>query len=142
VDVDSVAAECRALRSESGLATARWTSRAVGAALHQAIVEGARPAEVAVRALLRVAADPATRAPGRLICAGPWWDVPARPAASADQEELAELEARLAEADGRRVWLQRRARQELAARGEAVTRLSVAREACRLLGQARREAAS
>jgi hypothetical protein len=140
-DVEGLAAECRAVRSGLGLASSRWTARAVGVALHQAVVEGGRPVDAAVRALLRVAADPATRVPGRLVCDGPWWDVPARTAASsaADDEaaELAELEARLAEADGRRVWVQRRARQELAARGEPVTRLSVARLACRLLAEGR-----
>jgi hypothetical protein len=141
VDVDGLAAECRAARAQLGLASSGWTARAVGAALHQAVVEGGRPVDVAVRALLRVAADPATRVPGRLVCDGPWWDAVAAPAltpsSQEEQAELAELEARLAEADGLRVWGQRRARQELAARGEPVTRLAVARLACRFLAEGR-----
>jgi hypothetical protein len=137
LDVAGLAADCRSVRHRLGLPISGWTTRSVDAALHQAIVESGRPVAVAVRALLAVAADPATRSPGRLVCAGPWWDVAqvvVRPDADVRAvEELAGLEARLVEADGRRVWAQRRARQELAARGEPVTRLSVARLAVRFL---------
>jgi hypothetical protein len=136
LDVAGLAAECRLVRHRLGLPMSGWITRAVDAALHQAVVEAGRPVAVAVRALLAVAADPATRSPGRLVCAGPWWDVAevvVRPEPDGVVEELAGLEAKLVEADGRRVWAQRRARQELAARGEPVTRLSVARLACRFL---------
>jgi hypothetical protein len=72
------------------------------------------------------------------VCDRPWWEAAraaGRPVAEGDASgQLVDLEARLGEADGRRVWAQRRARQELAARGEPVTRLSVARWACELLG--------
>ena len=50
--------------------------------------------------------------PARLLVAGPWWDAAERAdrqpsQGSADAGELAELEARLAEADGERVRVQR-----------------------------------
>jgi hypothetical protein len=45
------------------------------------------------------------------------------------------LEARLAEADGHRVRLQRLAREQLTAEGVVLTRLGVARRACALLDQ-------
>lgn len=138
VDVEATAARCRSVRQRLGLPSSRWTARAVGVALHAAVVEDGRTPDAAVRALLAVAADPVTRSPGRVNCAGPWWDAPASSTpptlpAEAEKRELTDLEARLAEADGRRVWAQRRARQELAAGGEPVTRLSVARLACVLL---------
>ena len=85
-----------------------------------------------------VAADPATRSPTRLSCPGPWWDrTDPRPGALAPDEvaELDQLEVRLREADGRRVWLQQRARADLAERGQALTRLGVARRACQLLDE-------
>jgi len=46
------------------------------------------------------------------------------------------LETRLADADGARVWAQQQAREQLATRGEPVTRLAVARLACTLLDHA------
>jgi hypothetical protein len=49
--------------------------------------------------------------------------------------ELQALEARLAEADGRRVWAQQRARDDLAQRGLPVTRID-RRPACELLDAA------
>lgn len=144
VDVEELAGRCREVRRAVGLPVAGWTSRAVAAAMTHAVVEADRPVVAAVRALLVLAADPTTRAPGRLAWDGPWWTGSAGFAAGdpAVDAELAVLEARLAEADGRRVWLQRRARQELASRGEPVTRLTVAREACRLLDGAAGEVAS
>jgi hypothetical protein len=63
-----------------------------------------------------------TRSPMRLAWPGPWWDeVPAVRAATScdDRSDLARLEARLLEADGRRVWAQQRARADLTERGEA-----------------------
>jgi hypothetical protein len=98
------------------------------------------PAKAAGPALLALAADPATRGPMRLPCPGPWWDQAraapghGRKDRDAEQErELQALEARLSEVDGRRVWAQQRARDELAERGLPVTRLTVARRACELL---------
>jgi hypothetical protein len=69
----------------------------------------------------------------------PEWDAAeaasGRPAdETGDQvDELARLEAVLAEADGDRVRVQRLAREQLAVAGEPVTRVAVARLACRLL---------
>jgi hypothetical protein len=136
VDVEGLASECRSVRQRLGLPASRWTAGAVASALQAAAVEARRPTSLVIRALLAVTADPATRSPGRLVCAGPWWDVvevAVDHVVDGTAEELADLEERLAEADGRRVWAQRRARQELAARGEPITRLSVARLAVRLL---------
>lgn len=53
-----------------------------------------------------------------------------------ERDELDTLELRLREADGRRVWLQQRARAHLSERGEPLTRLSVARQARYLLDEA------
>ena len=72
----------------------------------------------------------------RLACPGPWWDeVRQAPTATAG-EEHGEWEARLLEADGRRVWAQQRARADLTDRGLPVSRLNVARRACELLDAA------
>jgi hypothetical protein len=74
-----------------------------------------------------------------LACPGPWWDeaddIPAVTAGEA-HGELAGLEARLLEADGRRVWAQQHARADLTDRGLPLTRLNVARRACELLDAA------
>ncbi|HEX2804744.1 MAG TPA: hypothetical protein VHN80_01070 [Kineosporiaceae bacterium] len=133
-DLDEVAARCCQLRRGLGLATGQWTARAVAEVLHAAVITQDWPADAAVPALLAVAADPATRSPARLPCPGPWWDAAERAGTAAagrgDADELLELESRLAETDGKRVWAQRRARQDLAAAGEPITRLSVARGAC------------
>ncbi len=102
---------------------------------------GGWPPQLIGPALRALAADPATRSPMRLPYPGPWWDTaetgqqqPAeRTAHIAEQQSL---EARLAEADGSRVWAQQQARAQLTARGETVTRLAVARLACQLLDQA------
>jgi hypothetical protein len=75
----------------------------------------------------------------RLACPGPWWDDVSSvgPAARYDDRgELDRLEARLLEADGRRVWAQQHARADLAARGEPLSRLNVARRACKVLDDA------
>jgi hypothetical protein len=99
-------ADCRAARGRLGLATGLWTPRAVARVLHRSVVEHGWPAEAAVPAIRALAADPETRGPGRLPCPGPWWEAAERrhaPAASASSsEELASLEARLAEVDGHR----------------------------------------
>jgi hypothetical protein len=106
--------------------------------LGQAVHVQGRPARVAVGALLAIAADPTTRSPVRLGYDGPWWDRPETGPGLAPHEvdELDQLEARLREADGRRVWVQQRARSELLERGEPLTRLHVARRACQLLDEA------
>ncbi len=73
----------------------------------------------------------------RLAEAGPWWDHAERPGLTRtrqEQDELDGLEATLADADDRAL-LQRTARGQLTAEHEPLTRLSVARRACRLLEQ-------
>ncbi|MEU4228329.1 hypothetical protein AB0F17_28880 [Nonomuraea sp. NPDC026600] len=66
-------AEVRALR-------AGWGTRSIVRVLtHTDIAE--RPWPVVRRAMLAVAADPASQAPGRLLADGPWWNLP-DPAAS------------------------------------------------------------
>ncbi len=102
---------------------------------------GGWPPQLIGPALGALAADPATRSPMRLLCPGPWWDTAETgqmPSAdrTAHLVEQQNLEARLAEADGSRVWAQQQARAQLTACGETVTRLAVARLACQLLDQA------
>jgi hypothetical protein len=87
VDVEELVARCREVRQRSGLPVAGWTARAVGAAVGQAVTERGVLVDVAVRAVLLVAADPATRSPGRLVCAGPWWEAAHRAAAPAPDDE-------------------------------------------------------
>jgi len=131
--LEAVAVRCQRLRADAGLAVNRWTLRCVLAAVHAALQRG-RPADRLVAALLAAAADPATRSPMRLAEAGPWWDPPARTPLQRtrqEQDELDELEAFLADRDDR-AWLQAQARTQLAAAGEPVDRLGVARRACRL----------
>jgi hypothetical protein len=132
-DVAQVAADCRAARRRLGLATGLWTTPAVARVLHRSVVEHGWPAEAAVPAVLALAADPETRGPGRLPCPGPWWEAAERgqsPVHSAPSiEELEGLEARLADADGHRVRMQRLAREQLTAEGAIRTRLGVARAA-------------
>ncbi|MBI4940552.1 MAG: hypothetical protein HY830_07395 [Actinobacteria bacterium] len=142
VDLEEVADRCRRLRQDLGLPARLWTAGHLGQVLVAAVRDHDRPADVAVPALLAIAADPATRSPARLSCPGPWWDSPTAPhnpragsAAGAEggPSELPELERRLAETDGARVALQRRARAQLLLEGSPVTRLTVARRAVQLL---------
>jgi hypothetical protein len=134
-DLDNVAARCRATRNRLGLPTGRWTTRVLTDVLARAVLDCGWPPETAVAALLTVAADPTTRSPARLCCPGPWWDSVTNQATGLpdDRTELAAWEARLAEADGLRVWAQRTARDQLAGEGNPITRLTVARRACALL---------
>ena len=126
-------AERRRLRRPTGL----WTASGLAGLIHASIHEHGWPAAAVVPALLALAADPATKSPARLPCAGPWWESAETPATTAPADpELTALEARLAEADGARVALQRQARRELTAAGQTVTRLAVARRACALLDAA------
>ncbi len=137
-DLDGLAARCQELRRRLGQPAARWAALRLVAVLRDAVVVRGWPAATAAAALIAVAGDPATRSPTRLSCPGPWWDrTDTRPGPLAPDEiaELDQLEVRLREADGRRVWLQQRARADLAERGEALTRLGVARRACQLLDE-------
>ncbi|WP_088312688.1 hypothetical protein [Kineosporia sp. R_H_3] len=144
VDLEEVAEQCRRLRQDLGLPARLWTADHLGQVLLAAVRDHDRPADAAVPALLAIAADPATRSPARLSCPGPWWDTPVNTqAANADQpggdegetSELESLEQRLAETDGARVALQRRARDLLLGEGRPVTRLTVARRAVQLLDE-------
>jgi Helix-turn-helix domain len=139
-ELADVVTRCRDARSRLGLPVGRWTARVLGDVLAAAVAQG-WPATDSVPALLAIAADRDTRSPARLSCPGPWWDAVASATApvtrdDAEATELAQLEARLAEADGARVAVQRRARQELAAEGKPLTRLDVARRAFAMLNSA------
>ena len=126
-----------AARLAVGHETHRWRATHLIDALRDAVVDKQWPADRAVPALLHLAGDRTTNSPMRLGCPGPWWDRPPRPtytAPSEDREELERLEALLADADGRRPALQRRAREQLMRHGVPLTRLTVARQAVRLLG--------
>ena len=133
-DLETLAERCRAERRGVGRPTSLWTASGLAGLVHASIHDHGWPAAAVVPALLALAADPATKSPARLPCAGPWWEV-AEPStvSTSDDVELAALEARLAEADGARVVVQRNARQHLVAEGLTVTRLAVARKACELL---------
>ena len=119
-------------RREAGAAAGRWGEQPVLAALQLAVRGRGWPATAAPRALLSVAADPATRSPMRVAEAGPWWDEPAPPPSAGDPE-LAAIEEALDAQDGLRVLLQRDARAQLAAEGAPVTRRTVLRRAHELL---------
>jgi len=136
-DVDGLAAALRRLRQDLSQPSVRWSAPCVAAAVQFAVKVRGWPAEHARQALLLVAADPATRSPMRLAEAGPWWDQATRAVlgrTAQEQNELDGLEATLAESDDRAL-LQGQARRQLTADGEPVTRLTVARRACRLLEQ-------
>ena len=137
-DLEVLAGRCQRLRLELGQNAALWSADRLVDVLTEAVSRRRWPAQLAAAALVRVAADPTTRSPMRLACPGPWWDEvsAARPAAPYPGPELARLEGRLLEADGRRVWAQQRARADLTDRGEPLTRLNVARRACELLDDA------
>ncbi len=62
-------AEVRAIRPE-------WSERSIRRALSQPAV-AERPAKVVRSAILAVASDPKSQAPGRLEHDGPWWRLPA-----------------------------------------------------------------
>lgn len=139
-DLDQLAADCQRQRRQLGQPATRWTPPRLLEVLREAVVVRGWPATAAATALIAVAADRETKSPMRLPCPGPWWDLADRERAGtsgnpADAAELERLEARLAEVDGRRVALQRRARTELDAEGQPLSRLAVARRACELLGQ-------
>ncbi|NAZ85234.1 hypothetical protein GTR00_03775, partial [Kineococcus sp. T90] len=145
-DLAELAGRCTAARRALGLSTTRWAARCLAAALHLAVRGRGWPGELAVPALLAVAADPVSQSPMRLAEAGPWWDQVTAADSHPDShggdgqaggwgsaEELADLEQRLAELGGQRVGLQAKARTQLAAEGIPVTRSTVLRRACELL---------
>lgn len=151
-DMAAYVADVQALRADAGAPSGRWSRQPLVAALQAAVRARGWPEQTAAAALKVVAADPATRSPMRLAEAGPWWDAAASPAGadatggsteavggSGDHPRvpLKVAEAELAEADGLRVVLQRQAREQLAAEGAPVTRVTVLRRAHDLLLQAR-----
>ena len=135
--LDDLARRVAALRLGLGRSTSRWTTPRLVDALRDAVTVKGWPPAAAVPALLAVAGDRATGSPMRLGCPGPWWDTPSavrsRVAPGGGDGELSNLEELLAEADGRRVLVQRRAREELCSEGIPVTRAAVARRAVSLL---------
>jgi hypothetical protein len=106
--------------------------------LASAVLDHGWHAAAAMPALLAIAADPATRSPARIMCAGPWWD-DERPGGGTPRTgvgssgEFERLEAQLAQADGRRVWAQRLACEQLTPEQRPLTRFDVARRACQIL---------
>jgi hypothetical protein len=140
-DLDAYATEVQGLRRQIGQPSVRWTAPCLLAALQLAIKVRSWPAHAARHALLLVAADPRTRSPMRLAEAGPWWDHADKQVLQRTPQEQAELdglEHLLADSDDR-AQLQAEARRQLAAEGEPVTRLTVARRAARLLETQTRE---
>ena len=137
------------MRRDAGGPSARWARPSLVAALQAAVKARGWPAQHAAHALRIVAADPNTRSPMRLAEAGPWWDEAAAAAGSGIESEhdkpedecdnlgvpLEQIEAELAEADGLRIHLQARARAQLRAERQPVTRATVMRRAHRLLRQ-------
>lgn len=134
-DLDDVAARCAQARRDLGRPAHLWTEAALVGVLAVAVLDLGMPAKPAVAALLALAADPATRSPARLTCPGPWWDAvaPAALPAGVEEADLGALEKRLAEADGARVLLQRRAREQLTREGRPLTRATVTLRAVQLL---------
>jgi hypothetical protein len=133
-DLDELARQCMAARQLLGKPTARWTARCLAVVIKLAVVTRGWPPASMEQALLAVARDRESRSPARVAEAGPWWDTVALAADQAmDAQELAEMEARLAETDGRRPALQAQARAELTAEGMPVIRSTVARRACAIL---------
>jgi len=134
-DLTALAGTVQGLRRDLGQPSIRWSAPCLATAIDFATKVRGWPAQHARHALLLVAADPQTRSPMRLAEAGPWWDHAQQPGLSRtrqEQSELDGLEATLADADDR-AHLQATARTQLAAEGEPVTRLTVARRAARLL---------
>ncbi len=129
------AARVRQTWRGAGQPLTRWSPAHLLTALDLAVRGRGWPPEQAATALQQVASDPATRSPARLAEAGRWWDRadPVDTQAPADID-MAALEVKLDAVDGRRLDLQQRARQQLAAEGLPVTRPHVIRRAVALLG--------
>jgi hypothetical protein len=133
-DLDQLARQCMTARQVLGKPTARWTARCLAVVIKLAVVTRGWPPDSMKQALLAVARDPESRSPARVAEAGPWWDTQTLGADQAlDANELAEMEARLAETAGLRPALQAQARAELTAAGMPVIRSTVARHACAIL---------
>ncbi|BEP14001.1 hypothetical protein acdb102_23120 [Acidothermaceae bacterium B102] len=151
MDMAAFVADVQALRADAGAPIGRWSRPPLVAALQAAVRARGWPAQSAAAALKAVAADAATRSPMRLAEAGPWWDnTPANGLdsrsglsgvdeanAADDRVPLEVAEAELIEADGLRIVLQRRAREQLGAEGKPLTRVTVLRRAHQLLLQTR-----
>lgn len=133
--LDVIVEMCAASRTANGLGTACWQAPHLLAALELAVRRRLWPARFAATALLKVAADPATRSPMRLAEAGPWWDEASKPehASGLSSEDVDALEARLQALDGGRMALQQQARAELTAENMPLTRTTVLRRACEIL---------
>ncbi len=131
-DLNALAERCVTARRALGQPVGRWRAPCLLVAIKLAVVTRGWPAADVTPALLAVAADPATISPVRVAEAGPWWDRPVTDR-TLEADELADLEARLAELDGQRLALQRRARGQLTAEGLPVTRATVTRRACDIL---------
>ncbi len=122
-------------RRTAGQPLTRWSAAHLLTALDLAVRGRGWPPDHATRALLYVAADPATRSPARLAEAGPWWDEPKppTPVQTTADADVAALEAELDSVDGMRLPQQKRARQQLTAERAPLTRLSVTQRAVELL---------
>ncbi|MBC3763432.1 helix-turn-helix domain-containing protein [Quadrisphaera oryzae] len=133
--LDVIVEMCAASRTAHGLGTACWQAPHLLAALELAVRRRLWPARFAATALLKVAADPATRSPMRLAEAGPWWDEASKPehASGLSAEDVDALEARLQALDGGRMALQQQARAELTQESMPLTRTTVLRRACEIL---------
>lgn len=133
-DLDELARQCMTARQLLGKPTARWTARCLAVVIKLAVVTRGWPPASMEQALLAVARDRDSHSPARVAEAGPWWDTAAFGTGQAmDANELAQMEARLAETDGLRPAIQAQARAELTAEGMPVIRTTVARRACAIL---------
>jgi Helix-turn-helix domain len=130
--VEDLSRRCIALRQAAGQPNARWSSQCLVMAIRLAVHHRGWPPAAVVPALLAIAADPATRSPGRLAEAGPWWDT-ATPATPTEVADVSDLEQRLDDLGGRRPAIQAQARAELTAEGIPLTRSTVTRRACDIL---------
>lgn len=139
IDVAALAQRCIETRRLLGRPVTRWSTNRIRNALQEAITVRGWPAALAEAALIQVATDPNTMSPMRLAEAGPWWDqaeTQSNTPTTTELQELAELDRRLDEADGRRVWAQQKARADLQQEGVPITRLAVFRRAAGLLDHA------
>jgi hypothetical protein len=136
-NLEELSQRCVTARQALGQPTGRWSPQCLAMAIRLAVTVRGWPAASVVPALLAITADPATRSPGRLAEAGPWWDQRAVP--EVDAEDLTDLEERLDDLAGSRPALQAQARAELTAERFPLTRATVVRRACDILD--RQEAA-
>jgi hypothetical protein len=133
-DLGALADRVVAARRALGKPTARWTGRCLAVVINLAVVGRGWPATSMEQALMAVARDRESHSPARVAEAGPWWDAANLGSVhDMDADELARLEARLAETGGLRPALQAQARAELSAEGMPVIRGTVARRACAIL---------